>query len=121
MWNSIKDTIKTCWKLYKEKKAQKAACADNSAESESLSTEGASETNDDVGDSESSDSNVQSWFIDFTNSARRVPDTGKVKTETPKSQKTQKGARNGLQETPDRGEVRREADVRGRLPDTPWY
>ena len=60
MWNSIKDTIKTCWKLYKEKKAQKAACADNSAESESLSTEGVSETNDDVGDSESSDSNLQS-------------------------------------------------------------
>ena len=28
-----------------------------------------------------------------------------------------KGARNGLQETPDRGEVRREAAIRGRLPD----
>ena len=59
-WEGIKSLCKTSWDLYKEKKAQKAACADNSAESESLSTEGASETNDDVGDSESSDSNVQS-------------------------------------------------------------
>ena len=42
----------------------------------------------------------------FANSARRVPDTEEAKTETTKSQKTQKGARNGLQETPDRGEVR---------------
>ena len=60
MWDSIKDTSKTCWKLYKEKKAQKAASADNSAESENLSAEGTNETKDDVGDSESSDSNAQS-------------------------------------------------------------
>lgn len=60
MWEGIKSLCKTSWELYKEKKAQKAASADNSAESENLSAEGASETNDDVGDSESSDSNAQS-------------------------------------------------------------
>ena len=60
MWESLRDTAKTSWSLYKERKAKKAACSDNSAESESLSAEGASETNDDVGDSESSDSNAQS-------------------------------------------------------------
>ena len=60
MWEGIKSLCKTSWELYKEKKAQKAACADNSAEDENLSAEGASETNDDVGDSESSDSNAQS-------------------------------------------------------------
>ena len=38
-----------------------------------------------------------------------------------KSQKTQKGARNGLQETPDRGEVRREADIRRRLWKREWW
>lgn len=50
-----------------------------------------------------------------------MPDTEEVKTKQTKSQETQKGAKNGLQETPDRGEVRREADVCGRLPesDTP--
>ena len=58
MWDSIKSLYKASWELYKEKKSQKVACADNSAESESPSAEGASETNDDVGDSESSDSNA---------------------------------------------------------------
>ena len=60
MWESIKDFHKTCWKLYKERKAQTAASADNSAESENLSVKGASEAKDDIGDSESSDSNAQS-------------------------------------------------------------
>ena len=50
MWESIKDFHKTCWKLYKERKAQKATCADNSAERESLSAEGASESRDNTGD-----------------------------------------------------------------------
>ena len=58
MWESLRDTAKTSWSLYKERKAKKAASADNSAESENLSAEGASEPNDDVGDSESSDSNM---------------------------------------------------------------
>ena len=40
---------------------------------------------------------------------------GRRKQKQTKSQETQKGARNGLQETPDRGEVRRKADVRCRL------
>ena len=60
MWDSIKSLCKASWEFYKAKKAQKAASADNSAESENLSAEGASETNDDVGDPESSDSNAQS-------------------------------------------------------------
>ena len=34
--------------------------------------------------------------IRFTNSARRVPDTGKVKTRTRNERKLKKGARNGL-------------------------
>ena len=50
MWDSIKSLCKTSWELYKEKKAQKAACADNSAERESLSAEGASESRDNTGD-----------------------------------------------------------------------
>ena len=60
MWDSIKDTSKASWELYKAKKAQKAACDDNSAERESLSAEGTNETKDDIGDSESSDSKAQS-------------------------------------------------------------
>jgi len=46
----------------------------------------------------------------FANSAWRVPDTEKVRNKT-NEQMLKKGARNGLQETPDRGEVRREAGV----------
>lgn len=59
-WEGIKSLCKTSWELYKEKKTQKAASTDNSAESESLSAEGTNETKDDVGDSVSSDSNAQS-------------------------------------------------------------
>ena len=44
-----------------------------------------------------------------------MADTEKVKQET-NEQKLKKGARNGLYETSDRGEVRREADVRRWLP-----
>lgn len=44
-----------------------------------------------------------------------MPDTEKVKNKTTMRRKPRKGARNGLQETPDRGEVRRKADVRGWL------
>ena len=60
-WEGLKDICKASkasWELYKVKKAQKAASADNSAESKNLSAEGASETKDHVGDSESSDSNA---------------------------------------------------------------
>jgi hypothetical protein len=54
-------------------------------------------------------------MFEFTSFARRVPDTKEVKTRTTNERKLKKGARNGLQETPDRGEVRCEADIRGRL------
>lgn len=43
-----------------------------------------------------------------------MPDTEEVKKQT-NEQMLKKGARNGLQETSDRGEVRRKADVRGWL------
>ena len=67
--------------------------------------------------SKSSQNSELNERIRFTNSARRVPDTEKVKNKTTMRRKPRKGARNGLQETPDRGEVRRKADVRGWLPD----
>ena len=57
MWESIKDLCKGSWELYKERKAKKAACTGGSAEIESLSGEGASETKDNVED-ESPDSKV---------------------------------------------------------------
>ena len=58
MWDSIKSLCKASWEFYKAKKAQKAASADDSAESENLSVKGASEAKDDIGDSESSGSNA---------------------------------------------------------------
>ncbi len=53
MWDSIKDTSKTCWKLYKEKKAQKAASGGDS------SAEGTSRADDVVGPDESVQCNAQ--------------------------------------------------------------
>ena len=51
----------------------------------------------------------------FTHSARRVPDAEEVRKQT-KSQQTQKGARNGLQETRSSCEERSQAVVRRRMP-----
>ena len=55
MWESIKDLCKASWKLYKQKKAQKAASVGGSAEGTSQSKDSL-----DVSDAESSDGSAQS-------------------------------------------------------------